>query len=188
MVDAPARPQRNGQHFLRSRYAAELVRLARPTPGELVLDLGAGSGNLTACLAATGAQVVAVENDEALLRRLHRRFEREPNVTVVGMDLRRVPWPRRPFRVVANPPFGCTTALLTRLLEPRNASLVGAHLVLERGAAIGLIHPHRALTRRWACRWQFHIVRRLPASCFVPPPAVDVAIVVIQRRSRRPPP
>lgn len=173
-----------GQHFLRARYAAELVRRARPARTETVLDLGAGNGAVTAELAATGARVVAVERDAALLRRLHGRFADSANVTIVAGDLRCVPLPNRPFRVVANPPFGCTTALLTRLLSPPGVPLTDAYLVLQYGAAVGLVHPHRALSRRWSARWQFDIARRLPASSFVPPPAVDAAIVVIRPRQR----
>lgn len=173
---------RTGQHFLKARYAAELVRRARPARADLVLDLGAGSGAVTARLAAAGARVVAVERDPVLLRRLSARFADAANVTVVAADLRDVPLPNRPFRVVANPPFGCTTALLTRLLAEPGGMLTDAYLVLQHGAAVGLVHPHRALTRRWAARWRFDIVRRLPAACFVPPPAVDAAIVVIGPR------
>jgi len=149
-----------------------------------VLDLGAGSGAITARLAATGARVVAVERDGAQLRRLNARFADTANVTVVAADLRSVPLPNRPFRVVANPPFGCTTALLTRLLTVRGAPLIDAYLVLQYGAAVGLVHPHRALVRQWSARWEFHIVRRLPAASFVPPPRVAAAIVAIRPRRR----
>lgn len=173
-----------GQHFLKAQYAAELVRRARLARAELVLDLGAGNGAITVLLAGTGARVVAVERDQSLLRRLNRRFAHSANVTVVAADLRCVPLPNRPFRVVANPPFGCTTALLTRLLSNRDVLLTDAHLVLAHGAAVGLVQPHRALTRRWAARWQFDIVRRLPAACFLPPPSVDAAIVTIRPRRR----
>ncbi len=189
MSGRPARPTGRttqtgpaGQHFLRGPYAAELVRLAQPSPGELLVDLGAGAGSVTRHLAASGARVIAVESDQALARRLRRRFADHPRVTVVAADIRTVPWPRRPFRIVANPPFGCTSALLQRMIHPPGDWLTDAHLVLQRGAALGLLHPHRAMTRRWAARWQVQIVRGLPPTCFVPPPSVDGVIVVVRRR------
>jgi len=66
-------------------------------------------------------------------RLLRERFRGEPVVVVVAdaSDLR---LPRRPFRVVANPPFAITTALLRRLLAP-GSRLVRADLVVPRHVA-----------------------------------------------------
>ena len=43
-----------------------------PAPGPRVLDLGAGTGKLTATLVALGAEVSAVEPDPAMLTELRR--------------------------------------------------------------------------------------------------------------------
>jgi SAM-dependent methyltransferase len=57
----------------RPDYAADAVRWAlAPAPGSRVLDLGAGTGKLTAALVASGADVVAVEPDPAMLAELRR--------------------------------------------------------------------------------------------------------------------
>ncbi|MGW4896313.1 class I SAM-dependent methyltransferase [Kitasatospora sp. NPDC004240] len=57
----------------RPDYAQDAVRWAlEPAPGPRVLDLGAGTGKLTATLAASGAEVVAVEPDPAMLAELRR--------------------------------------------------------------------------------------------------------------------
>lgn len=57
----------------RPDYAEAAVRWAlEPAPGRRVLDLGAGTGKLTATLVALGAEVVAVEPDPAMLRELRR--------------------------------------------------------------------------------------------------------------------
>src|SRR3954467_12464721 len=53
-----------GQNFLGDDgILSDIARLAAPRPGELVVELGAGLGHLTARLAARGAKVVAVERD-----------------------------------------------------------------------------------------------------------------------------
>jgi SAM-dependent methyltransferase len=57
----------------RPGYALAAVRWAlSPAPGPRVLDLGAGTGKLTAALAAAGAEVVTVEPDPAMLAELRR--------------------------------------------------------------------------------------------------------------------
>jgi SAM-dependent methyltransferase len=57
----------------RPDYAQAAVRWAlEPAPGPRVLDLGAGTGKLTATLVALGADVIAVEPDPAMLTELRR--------------------------------------------------------------------------------------------------------------------
>jgi len=74
-VAVRARRSAAGQHFLRSsKLAAELVQ-AGIRPGDLVLDLGAGAGVLTAALVRADARVTAVEIDTELAARLRGRFD-----------------------------------------------------------------------------------------------------------------
>ena len=57
----------------RPDYAEAAVRWALElAPGTRVLDLGAGTGKLTATLAALDADVIAVEPDPAMLTELRR--------------------------------------------------------------------------------------------------------------------
>jgi 23S rRNA (adenine-N6)-dimethyltransferase len=178
-VARAARP--SGQHHLRAADAAALVAAAGVRPGELVVDLGAGHGALTAPLAAAGARVVAVELHGRALAVLRDRFAGEEAVTVVDGDLLTVPLPRRPFRVVANLPFATTSAALRRLLDPRLA-LTRADLVLQRGAAVAWASEPRR--RHPAARRAFD-VRLGPtirAHRFVPAPRVDAAVLVAVRR------
>lgn len=137
----PPPPNPRGEHFLTDRQVIDqLVRSSGVGPGDLVFDLGAGFGALTGPLAATGAKVIAVEIDPGLAARLRRRFAADQDflVSVIEADLRGVPLPRRPFYVVANPPFALTTWLSRRLLGDPSLRLAGAELILGWGAAKGL--------------------------------------------------
>jgi len=172
-------PPRWGAHLLTSDWAERLVADAAIRRGACVLDVGAGLGALTAPLVDAGARVIAVELHPHRARALRDRFGRA--VTVVETDARDLRLPRRPFAVVANPPFSVTAPLLRRLLQP-GSRLVAAHLVLQD-----------QVVRRWSstaapgyARWSRGFVaapgRRVPRAAFRPRPAVDARVLRIARR------
>jgi len=54
-------PLARGQHMLRPSVAGRLLQALLPRPDEAVLEIGAGSGFVTACLRAMAAQVRSLE-------------------------------------------------------------------------------------------------------------------------------
>jgi 23S rRNA (adenine-N6)-dimethyltransferase len=71
-----------GWHRLADEWAARVVAAAAIRPGELVFDLGAGTGALTGHLVQAGARVVAVELHPGRAATLRRRF---PDITVLRL-------------------------------------------------------------------------------------------------------
>jgi len=57
-----------------SAMASDLLELLDPRPGEAVLDLGCGTGELAAAIAATGARVWALDADPAMVAAARRRL------------------------------------------------------------------------------------------------------------------
>ena len=169
-----------GWHPLTDEWAARIVADAAVRPGELVLDIGAGHGALTAELVGRGARVIAVELHPARARQLCRRFAGRP-VTVVQADALSLRLPRRPFRVVASPPYAITSPLLRQLLAP-SSQLTAADLVLQRAVVRRYASGRAAGPGGWRRRWRLQAGRSLPRRAFRPAPRVDSAILVVRRR------
>jgi 23S rRNA (adenine-N6)-dimethyltransferase len=172
-------PRAWGWHRLDSRWAERIVEAAQIRPGELVLDIGAGNGALTTPLLRAGARVIAVERHTDRVARLKERFAGDP-VTVVCADAADLRLPRRPFRVVANPPFAISAALLRCLLAP-GSRMTAADLVLQRAVVARWTSPAAPGAGRWQRRYRSEPGLRLPRRAFVPPPRVDAAVLVIRR-------
>ncbi|HET8895202.1 MAG TPA: rRNA adenine N(6)-methyltransferase family protein [Gaiellaceae bacterium] len=174
-----------GRHALRSRaFADELVREAGVAPGDLVLDLGAGAGLLTGALRAAGARVLAVELDRALGSTLRSRFGRDDNVRIVEGDATRITLPAEPFAVLSNLPFASGTAILRRLLDDPRVPLTRLDVIVEWGLAEkrSRVWPSTQLSCYWSAWYELAIARRVPREAFVPPPAVDAALLRAVRR------
>lgn len=165
-----------GWHCLDTEWGHRIVSASPVAAGDLVFDVGAGTGALTEPLLSAGAHVVAVELHPRRAAVLDERFG--DRITVARADLRdlRLPW--RPFRVVANPPYALSSELLAMLLS--NDRLLSADLVLQRWAArrFALSPPSRRHTRRYS----FEVGMTVPRRAFVPPPRVDSAVLRVRRR------
>lgn len=167
-----------GWHPLADEWAARIVAESGVRPGELVLDIGAGDGALTAHLLAAGARVLAVELHPGRARRLRERFAGAP-VRVVEADALSLRLPGRPFRVVAGPPYGISSALVRVLTAPRSR-LVAADLVLQRAVVRRFAEGRSAV--RLPGRWTARAGRPVPRRAFRPPPKVDSAVLLLRRR------
>ncbi len=169
-----------GWHPLKDSWAKRLVAEAPIRTGDLVMDLGAGTGALTLPLIDAGANVIAVELHAGRLQTLRERAA--GRAKVVQADLSSLYLPGRCFHVVANPPFALTTHLVRTLL--RSDALASANLVVQLGAARGLTsRPPSSITKnRSAQRYRLSIGRHLPASAFTKAPPVRCAVLRIERR------
>jgi 23S rRNA (adenine-N6)-dimethyltransferase len=174
------RRRRWGWHQLADGWARRLVLAAGINPGDLVLDVGAGTGALTCQLVDVGAHVIAVELHPRRAQHLRQRFA-AATVTVVQVDAADLRLPRRPFKVVANPPFGITTALIRRVLG-RGSRLVTADVVVPRYVAVRWSSGRAPGVNRWGRVFDAYARGALPHAALRPPPPGQVAVLRIQRR------
>jgi 23S rRNA (adenine-N6)-dimethyltransferase len=183
MPDRAVRRRILSQNFLVDRRAIDaLVDGSGVGDRDLVLDIGAGNGLISAALARRGARVQAVEKDPALAERLRAKFATWPLVTVVEADVLAMPLPAELFRVVANIPFGITTKILHRLLDEEG--LVRADMIVQAEVARkrGTRGRGTLLNACWEPWFEFGTGARIPAAAFRPKPRVDAAVLIVTRR------
>ena len=117
--------KRRGQNFVvDANTVRRVVRLARVTPDDSVVEVGPGLGSLTLALLARAGHVTAVEVDAVLAAQLPRTIaDRAPTLqgrlTTVQADaltLARLPDPQ-PTAFVANLPYNVAVPVLLTFLE-----------------------------------------------------------------------
>lgn len=157
-----------------------------------MLEVGAGFGSLTVVLAATSAEVLALELDRALVPALEEVLAPFPNVRLEICDAMRVGWgpllEGSGWKMVSNLPYNVSVPLLLDLLE--RVPAIGSYLVMvqrevgERLVAEPGEDAYGAASVRVAYRADAEIVRRVPASVFWPRPAVSSVLVrLVPRRA-----
>ena len=174
-----------GQNFLTDQGAiADVIGTLHPPPDATVLDLGAGSGSLTAAAAARGARVIAVERDPAWLAVLRCRAPAWGDVEVRAADMLAMPFPEGQYLVVSNVPYNISTRLVRRLLTEAHG-LERATLVLQRETARRLAGRPRSgrFAATWAPWFELSVERRIPARAFRPVPRVDSALLTLSPRT-----
>lgn len=190
-----------GQNFLVAPEALQtIVAAAELAPHEQVIEVGPGLGVLTWELLQRVRRVIAVELDKRLAARLQEEFA--PAIEgaaggrlhlVQGDILRHAPAvllqqpddsAPTPYKVVANLPYAITSPVLRHFLEqpPPPALIVvlvqwevAQRITAEPGDLSMLAHAIQMYARP-------EVVARVEASAFVPPPAVDSAVLRLRVR------
>ena len=185
--------RRLGQHFLKGTWAARaLVEAAKIRPGETVLEIGPGKGALTKELLQTGAKVIAVEKDGALVEKLNETFPSEIAsgfLKIVSGDIRDFD-PRsskleaQNYILAANIPYYITGEILRAFLstdiQPRTIAL----LVQKEVAQRIISKQESILSLSVKAYGKPRIAAKVPRGNFSPPPAVDSAILVVENVSK----
>lgn len=178
--------KRLGQNFLIHGGTVEaIVETADICPGDRVLEIGPGIGTLTQGLAEAGASVTAVELDKKLPAVLAETLSGYDRVRIVGGDILKTDIPalmgEEPFKVVANLPYYITTPILLTLLERRlpitRIVTMVQREVAERMIALPGGRDYGALSVAVQYYTEPRLAIEVSPRCFLPPPAVESAVM-----------
>lgn len=143
------------QHFLIDpNLQKKIVEALDPGPGDRIVEIGPGTGALTAHLVGRVAHLRLIELDDGLAARLSEEYGGRPDVEVVHADALAL-GPSElgiddDIKVIGNIPYGITSPLIFHLLEPRprpkSIVLTVQREVADRLAANPGVKDYGALT------------------------------------------
>jgi 16S rRNA (adenine1518-N6/adenine1519-N6)-dimethyltransferase len=192
--------QRLGQHFLSDlecrEQIARAIGVSRHSIGgarassdnSCWIEIGAGHGEMTEQLVASGAAVYAIELDAPLIVGLQRFAKQFPNLTVVPgdileLDLAAIARGRR-LRVYGNLPYYITSPILQRLFDVADL-LDEIHIVIQHEVALRLAaapgtsdYGYLSVLTQYFSRPD--IAMEIPREAFTPPPEVESALVTLR--------
>ncbi len=140
------RPKKSwSQNFLVDlSVLSDIVDAADLHADDVVVELGAGLGALTAMLAKDAGRVVAVERDRDLAKVLRSEFAADSRVEILEADAVRLNWNdllpdmQKPPVVVGNLPYHIASQIIFSLLE-QGALLDRWLLMVQREMAIRMV-------------------------------------------------
>ena len=197
----------HGQNFLIDLNLLELIAsTAALEPHDVVLEVGTGTGSLTAITAPQVAEVVTVEVDPQMHQLASEELFEHRNVTLLLKDAlagkhrldpellellaaKTAVDPRRRLKLVANLPYHVATPLISNLLAlptpPTSMTVTIQKELAERIVAAPGTKDYGALSVWVQCQCRAEIARIMPPSVFWPRPKVESAILRIDVDDQR---
>lgn len=191
-----------GQNFLIDLNLIELIVAdAALGPNDVVLEVGAGTGGMTAFLAQQAGAVVSVEIDPRMYELARTATAAQPNVTLLNTDALRgknrlapevlqaveqqlKAAAERRLKLVANLPYNVATPVVANLVAtdlPWERMVITIQKELgRRMAAAPRTADYSALSVWLQAQCRVSVVRVLGPTVFWPRPKVDSAVVLIE--------
>jgi 16S rRNA (adenine1518-N6/adenine1519-N6)-dimethyltransferase len=186
----PAARKSLGQHFLHDQQVLDAIAEAvAALDGELVVEVGPGTGQLTAALLERYRPILALEVDQRMVEHVRRRFRGNEGFSVVQADARdadiaNLVAGHPGYVVVGNLPYFAASPIIRRFLEqppqPRDMVVMVQREVAEEIAA----EPgdFSLLSIGVQVYATAEILFTVPPEAFDPPPKVVSAVVRITPR------
>jgi 16S rRNA (adenine1518-N6/adenine1519-N6)-dimethyltransferase len=189
-----------GQNFLIDLNLLDfLVAQAEIGPTDLILEVGSGTGSLTACLAAQAGAVISVEVDTRMQQLTAEAVEGFSRVTLLGCDVLKNKNHFSPavlealekglsgtdlqLKLVANLPYGVATPVISNLVAssyPWERMVVTIQQELaQRMAARESTSNYGALSAWLQSQCRLAVLKTLPPDVFWPRPKVASAMIRI---------
>ena len=187
----PVEPKKAlGQHFLTDpSYCRKIVEYAGIQAGDVVVEIGPGTGRLTELLLENAGRVVAVEFDRDMVAALEARFSAviPDRLSLVQADVLQFDWPALPisgrFKLVGNLPYNISTRILRKTIEAKDRMELFAFMVQKEVAERVRAVPGSRDYGYFSVLMDYHFERRsgfdVPPGAFSPRPKVMSHVMML---------
>jgi len=173
------------QVFLRSqKYIGEILS-SLDIDGKIVLEIGAGPGDISVALARRARRFFCLEVDPRFCRLLEEKFKPYANAQVIQADIVKFPVSRLGKNIVvfSNAPYQISSKLIKHLIKYRNY-LTKAFLTFQKEFAQKLLaKPFEEQYCFLSCYLEYYAkvkkIFEIPKKAFSPQPKVDSTFIEI---------
>ena len=190
--------KRLGQHFLKDTGMLDkIVRWISPSDGQVFIEIGAGTGALSARLAEKAGTLIAIEFDGDCIPVLEEALSPFDSAAVVHADIlsfdlaelaNKHLCPGQKLRVAGNLPYNIGTAIIGKLMRsdiPIEAMFFMLQLeVAERILARPGTREYGSLSVLCQYYAEAHMGFKVPPECFAPRPKVMSAVISLCPKPR----
>lgn len=160
-----------------------IVDYAGIRENEIILEIGAGPGNLTELLAQKAKEVFAFEIDIKFKPHLEKLEKKHKNLSIVFEDALKAAFPSKFDKIVSNIPYNISEPLLMKLIDC-NFKLC----VLTVGESFAHILTHRDNNSRLSiitpAYFDVEVKETVPKEAFEPQPNTKSAVIVLKPKAK----
>lgn len=180
--------KKKGQsQIVNEKILKKIINHANISEKDVILEIGAGIGNLTELLIPKSKKVIAVENDDRLVKILKERFSNEKKLEIIPKDVLELELPKF-NKVVSNLPYYISSKITFKILEQEfNLGILtyqkefADRMVAEPGSS-----DYSRLTVNLYYKTKVELLEEIPPSDFIPKPKVKSTIVKLTPRKKPP--
>jgi 16S rRNA (adenine1518-N6/adenine1519-N6)-dimethyltransferase len=163
------------------KILAKMVQSADVTKDDIVVEIGAGHGDLTRAICVAAGPVYSIELDSSFRNYLEPLEEEHKNLTIIFDDVLEVPFSRfgseKKAKIIGNIPYKITGPILFKIIEERDF-VESAYLTTQKEIGqriVSVSHKRSYSALSVICRLvaDVKILFLLKPGVFVPPPKID---------------
>ncbi len=173
-----------GQHLLIAPgVLKKLTELMQVKPGEVVVEIGPGTGNLTKELLKTPLKkLYLIEIDPEMIKKLREHLEDE-RVEIIQADASEFDFSllkEKELKVVGNLPYNVASLIIENTVLFKDF-IPSAFYMVQKEVAERLIEENSWLSVFLRTFYKVHYLMSIPARFFFPPPKVQSAFIRLER-------